>query len=152
VTAELTENNAGRALYQQGLESDPAKSAELFSQAVAAFRRALAVSLREQLPQQWAQTQNNLGQALKEQGTRSEAAELLAQAVAAYRSALEVYTRDQLPQQWAMTQNNLGTALNNMGVLNRGQGRPEEARKEYEEALQIGRERLYGLGVCKLRI
>jgi hypothetical protein len=57
VTAELTENNIGRALYQQALESDPVKSTEHFSQAVAAFRRALAVSSREQLPQQWAQTQ-----------------------------------------------------------------------------------------------
>ena len=65
------------------------------AQAVAAYRDALKVRKREQLPQDWALTQCNLGNALQDHGLRTGAkgAELLAQAVAAYRSALEVYTR-----------------------------------------------------------
>jgi tetratricopeptide (TPR) repeat protein len=143
LTTAATENNLGRALYQQGLESDPAKSAELFSEAGSAFRRALAVSRREQLPQQWAQTQNNLGSALKEQGIRTEGAqgtELLAQAVAAYRSALEVYTREQLPQQWAQSQNNLGSALKEQGIRIGGARGTEllaQAVAAYRSALEV---------------
>jgi hypothetical protein len=90
---------------------------------VAAYRSALEVYTREQLPQDWAQTQNNLGNSLQAQGIRSggaQSAELLAQAVAAYRSALEVRTREQLPQDWAQTQNNLGNALKAQGILSGG--------------------------------
>ena len=82
-------------------------------QAVAAFRSALQVRTREQLPQDWAATQNNLGTALDNLAGRSEGPQAVAyleQAVAAFRSALQVYTREQLPQDWAMAQNNLGTA------------------------------------------
>jgi tetratricopeptide (TPR) repeat protein len=101
---------------------------------VAAYRSALEVRTREQLPQDWAQTQNNLGNALKAQGILSGGAqsnELLAQAVAAYRSALQVYTREQLPQDWAQTQNNLGLALSTLGNLKGG----EDGQKLFEEAI-----------------
>ena len=79
---------------------------EHLAAAVTAFRSALEVYTREQLPQEWAMTQNNLGIAHKNQAARTEGtkgAELLAQAVSAYRSALEVYTRDQLPRGWAQS-------------------------------------------------
>jgi hypothetical protein len=60
---------------------------------VAAFRSALEVYTRERLPQDWAETQNHLGAALKEQAIRAAGAPkprtLLAQAVVAYRCALE---------------------------------------------------------------
>jgi tetratricopeptide (TPR) repeat protein len=70
----------------------------------------LEVRTREQLPQDWATTQNNLGNALDDQATRTsgeEGRQLLAQAVTAYHAALEVFTRESLPLQWAATQNNL---------------------------------------------
>ena len=60
---------------------------------------------RDQLPQDWAMTQNNLGAALSDQGIRTggeQGRALLADAVKAYRNALQVYTRDQLPQEWAI--------------------------------------------------
>jgi tetratricopeptide (TPR) repeat protein len=82
----------------------------LLAQAVEAFRAALQVHTREALPQDWARTQNNLGNVLSSQGERLEGAEgvrLLGQAVEAYLAALQVYTREALPQQWAGTQNNL---------------------------------------------
>ena len=84
-----------------------------------AYTKALEVYTRQDLPQQWAMTRNNLGNALSDQGIRTggeEGARLLAEAVAAYRQALQVYTREQLPQDWAMTQNHLGNALFNQGI------------------------------------
>ena len=90
---------------------------------MSAYRSALEVYTREQLPQNWALTQNNLGNALRDQADRTEGtkgAELLAQAVSAYRSALEVRTREQLPQDWAETQNNLGAALRTRRLGPRG--------------------------------
>ena len=97
--------------------------------------------IREQLPQDWATTQNNLGVALWNQGIRTggeEGAKLLAEAVTAYRSALEVRTREQLPQDWAMTQNNLGVALWNQGIRTGG----EEGAKLLAEAVTAYRSAL----------
>src|ERR1019366_4283773 len=65
-----------------------------------AYLAALTVYTREQLPQNWATTQNNLGNALDDQAGRSEgaqASQYLQQAIDAYRSALQVRTREQLP-------------------------------------------------------
>ena len=53
----------------------------------------LKVYTRKQLPQDWAATQNNLGNALSDQAERSggaQAARLLGEAVAAYKNALTV--------------------------------------------------------------
>jgi hypothetical protein len=58
-------------------------------------------------------TQNNLGNALSDQGIRTGGAqgtELLAQAVDAYRSALEVYTREVFPSYYELVQQNLDKA------------------------------------------
>src|SRR5262252_9210799 len=69
-------------------------------------------------------TQNNLGNALQDQGIRTggeRGAQLLAEAVTADRQALEVYTRETLPQQWATTQDNLGIALHNQGIRTGGE-------------------------------
>jgi len=82
-------------------------------QAVEAYRQALKVYTREQFPQRWAMTQNNLANALCDQAARAEGAEavtLLGQAVEAYRQALKVRTREQFPQQWATIQNYLAIA------------------------------------------
>ena len=87
---------------------------------MAAYRAALEVYTREQLPQDWAMTQNNLGTALSDQGIRTGGAEgrrLLAEAVAAYRAALEVRTLEAIPPQWAQTQNNLAEAYLNLEDL-----------------------------------
>jgi hypothetical protein len=62
--------------------------------AVTAYRAALEVYTRAELPQQWAATQNNLGATLQEQGIRiagEAGARLLAEAVQAFEGALEVY-------------------------------------------------------------
>ena len=84
----------------QAARTEGTKGAELLAQAVSAYRSALEVRTREQLPQDWAQTQSNLGNALRHQADRTEGpkgAELLAQAVAAYQSALDVYSAEAFP-------------------------------------------------------
>jgi tetratricopeptide (TPR) repeat protein len=106
----------------------------LLEQAVAAYKSALEVYTKAHLPQDWARTQNNLGFALWDLGTRSggeEGRKLLEQAVAAYKSALEVYTKADLPQDWALTQNDLGLALHDLGTRSGG----EEGRKLLEQAV-----------------
>jgi hypothetical protein len=103
----------------------------------------LEVYTRQQLPQDWAQTQNNLGNALQHQADRterSEGAELLAQAVSAFRRALEVRTREQLPQDWAMTQINLGNALRHQADRTEGPKGAEllgQAVAAYQSALEV---------------
>jgi tetratricopeptide (TPR) repeat protein len=110
-------------LIQRGQVIEPAQGNAKLREAVQICQGTLALNTREQLPQDWAQTQTTLGNALWQQGLRSEGVkgtEFLAQAVAAYRSALEVFTREQLPQDWAQTQNNLGLALSAQGLRSEG--------------------------------
>ncbi|MEM9474779.1 MAG: hypothetical protein AAGA71_05770 [Pseudomonadota bacterium] len=83
------------------------------AQSVDAYRAALRVRTEDAHPVQWAMTQNNLGNALSNQGTRTageDGAALLAKAVDAYRAALRVRTEDAHPVQWARTQENLALA------------------------------------------
>ncbi len=66
---------------------------DLLDQAVEALRNALEVYTRKEFAQQWAMTQDNLGNALIEKEMRTsgkEGMDLLDQAVEAYRAALEV--------------------------------------------------------------
>jgi hypothetical protein len=56
----------------------------------------------------WAQTQNNLGNAL---GQRESETARLEEAVAAYRAALEERTRERVPLYWAESLGNQGVAL-----------------------------------------
>ena len=95
----------------------------MLEQAVAAYQSALEVYTKADLPQGWARTQNNLGLALHDLGTRSggggKGRKLLEQAVAAYQSALEVYTKADLPQDWIRTQNNLDTTLKELAKRSR---------------------------------
>ena len=85
---------------------------------MAAYLAALEVYTRAAHPVRWAITQNNLGNALADQGALTEGpagAALLAGAAAAYRAALEVHTRAARPVDWAMTQENLGLVFEDDG-------------------------------------
>ncbi len=136
------QNNLGTALKELGKRNgDKEEGDKLLEDAVAAYRSALEVYTKADLPQDWAGTQNNLGTALQELGMPNageESRKLLEGAVAAYRAALEVYTKVDLPQNWARTQNNLGTALQELGTPNAG----EESRKLLEEAVAAYRSAL----------
>jgi hypothetical protein len=105
-------------LIQRGEVIDPAAGNAKLFEALELCRGTLAFTSRQTAPQDWAMTQNNLGNMLRILGERAsgeQAAQYLEQSVAAYRAALEVYTREQLPQAWATTQNNLGNVLSVLG-------------------------------------
>ncbi|MCC5898599.1 MAG: tetratricopeptide repeat protein, partial [Phormidium sp. BM_Day4_Bin.17] len=77
--------------------------------AIVAYQAALDVRTRSAFPEQWAMTQNNLGNAYWSR-IRGERADNIEEAIRRYQAALEVYTRSAFPEDWAMTQNNLGSA------------------------------------------
>ena len=105
-------------LRDLGERASGEQGAQYLEQSLAAYRAALEVRTREQLPQQWAMTQNNLGMRARgswrtgERGTRRAIFRAVA---AAYHAALEVRTREQLPQGWATTQGNLGNLFSDLG-------------------------------------
>ncbi|HEX6718295.1 MAG TPA: tetratricopeptide repeat protein, partial [Pyrinomonadaceae bacterium] len=114
---------------------------KLLGEAVAAYRQSLLVRTREQMPQAWAITQNNLANALQAQGTRADKPEslrLLDEALTAYRQSLLVFTREQTPRLWAMTKHNVGSALQEQGTRANG----TEAKRLFGEAVAAYREAL----------
>ena len=84
----------------------------------------------------WAETQSNLGTALRCLGERESGSEYLEQAVAAYREALEEKTRERVPLDWAAIQNNLGNALQTLGERESGSEHLEQAVAAFHEALK----------------
>jgi tetratricopeptide (TPR) repeat protein len=134
-------NNLGNALSTQGERTGGAEGLRLLDEAVAAYREALVVRARTDMPAKWAMTPNNLGTALSTQGERTGGAEglrLLDDAVAAYREALTVYTRADMPAEWATTQDNLGNALRIQGGRTGG----AEGLRLLDEAVAAHREAL----------
>ncbi|MGB8194312.1 MAG: tetratricopeptide repeat protein [Chitinophagaceae bacterium] len=57
----MTQNNLGNALRDQGIRIGDQEGATLITQAVAAYRAALEIYTKEDLPQYWAMAQHNLG-------------------------------------------------------------------------------------------
>jgi tetratricopeptide (TPR) repeat protein len=133
----------GISLQEAGIRTKGADTQKVLRKSVAAYRDALTVYTKEQFPQDWAMTQNNLGNVLGNQGTRTggeAGTRLLAEAVQAYRDALTVYTKEQFPQDWAMTQNNLGNVLGNQGTRTGGEAGTRllaEAVQAYRDALTV---------------
>ena len=128
----------GNAFYEQSK----------FREAIAAYaeienRFAQRKIVKEDLPEEWAETKGLIGNAKSKLGDSVEGREsqqLLGEAVSAYRAALEVRTREQLPQDWAMTQNNLGVALSSQGERSEGAAGTRllgEAVSAYRAALEV---------------
>ncbi|MEJ6483324.1 CHAT domain-containing tetratricopeptide repeat protein, partial [Nostoc punctiforme UO1] len=96
---------------------------------------ALTVYTRNAFPENWATTQNNLGNAYRNR-IFGERAENIEEAIAAYSAALEVYTRSAFPVDWATTQNNLGNAYRNRIFGERAEN-IESAIAAYSAALEV---------------
>ena len=77
--------------------------------AIASLSMALEVYTKENFPLQWAEIQNNLGNAYRGK-IKGDKAENIEMAIASLNMALEVYTKINFPLQWAEIQNNLGNA------------------------------------------
>lgn len=136
-------NNLGNALTTQGQRTGGPEGRRLHNEAVTAYRAALTVHTRADVPAEWAMTNQNLAGALAGQGERTgggEGLRLLDEAVRTYRDALTVCTRADMPAEWAMMQNNLGNALEIRGGRTGG---PEgvrllnEAVMAYRDALAV---------------
>jgi tetratricopeptide (TPR) repeat protein len=122
-TAARLRNNLGNTLTTQGERTGGLDGVRRLDEAVTAYRDALTVCSRAEMPAVWATMQNNLGTALQAQGQRTDSPEdvpLLDEAVTAYREALTVRTRADMPAEWAMTQSNLGNALQTQGQRSSG--------------------------------
>lgn len=120
------------ALYDQSYDlGDNAAGQE----AISAYRLALDATSRDRAPLQWANTQNNLGNALKILGEREIGPARLEQSVEAFKAALLEYSRERAPLDWAMIQNNLGNALLRLGERESGVVRLKEASEAYRAAL-----------------
>lgn len=115
----------------------------LLDEAVAAYRDALTVYTRPEMPAEWAMTQNNLGCTRSIQGERtsgSEAIRLFDEAIAAFRSALTIRTHADMPGDWATTHNDLGNALKNKSDRTSGQESLDlldEAIAAFRDALTV---------------
>ena len=103
-------------------------------EAIRLYRINLEQLNRETHPEEWAETQHNLGNALLLQGMRAEGAlQLLAEAIEAFRAALQVCTREACPGDWAETQISLGAALMVFGEHGGG----EEGADYLAEAVRV---------------
>ena len=100
------------------------------------YRALLVLRPREEVPLDWAMTQNNLGIVLARLGEREHGTARIEEAVTVYRAALEEWTRERAPLDWAMAQNNLGNALKAIGARETGTARLEEAITAYRAALE----------------
>lgn len=101
--------------------------------AITGYKIVTKVLNREEYPEEWGLTQNNLGLAYLNR-IEGDSAENQESAIAAFQSALKVRDRVNYPKEWAETQNNLGLLY-----FNRTEGDTsdniEQAISYYEAAL-----------------
>lgn len=100
------------------------------------LEKALTYAPRDDVPLEWAVTQNNLGIALRILGARESGTARLEEAVVAFRFALEAYSHAHRSEAWAQSQANLGTALSRLGERENGTAHLEEATAAYRAALK----------------
>jgi tetratricopeptide (TPR) repeat protein len=132
-----------RTLYNLGLELSYSNWNVSSSQlkAIACYEAALRVYTEQELPQDWAMTQNDLGLVWSELPTGDRAANL-GEAIACYEAALRVRTEHELPQKWAGAQSNLGNAWGDLPTGNRT-ANIEKAIDYYEASLRIWTEQQF---------
>ncbi len=99
-------------------------------QAINLYENAiLPLAPRTERPDDWAATQNNLGNALGILGQRQRGTWMLEKSITSFEEALSERGRERVPLQWAATQNNLGNAL---GILAQRQNDTEMLEKAVE--------------------
>jgi CHAT domain-containing protein len=110
--------------------------------AIAAYANALRVYTEAELPQAWASTNNNLGNAYCELAPFSaNPREQIENAIAAFRNALRVYTEAEQPQDWATTNNNLGNAYRELAPFSANpREQIENAIADFRNALRVSTE------------
>ncbi|WP_293214283.1 MULTISPECIES: CHAT domain-containing tetratricopeptide repeat protein [unclassified Microcoleus] len=109
--------------------------AENLEISIATYEIVLSVRTFETKPEQWAQTQNNLGNVYVYR-IRGERADNIEKAILCYQDALKVRTRDTFPTDWATTQNNLAAAYYSR-IRGKKADNIERAIASFTEALEV---------------
>ena len=112
----------------------------LLQESISAFRAALEVRSRENAPENWAETQYEMGRTLLALGDLESDIERLKEASAAFRESLNVYDRKKNPESWSSTQLYLGETLQRLGVRISGDAGRQHLEKSidaYQEALKV---------------
>jgi CHAT domain-containing protein len=103
--------------------------------AITGYKICLGVYTLEAFPNEWAGTQNNLGNAYS-QRIKKDKVDNLKLAIDAYSQALLVFTRKAFPEDWAITQNNLGNAYSQR-IKKDEVDNLELAIEAYKQALRV---------------
>ena len=123
-TRRLSRCAQGQALYRQG---DELGDNVALSERIEVYRAALTERTREQIPLDWATTQNDLGIALRMLGERESRTDATRGGNRGLSLGAGGTTRERVPLDWAMTQNDLGNALEMLGEWESRTARLEEA-------------------------
>ncbi|WP_083305492.1 CHAT domain-containing protein [Moorena producens] len=78
--------------------------------AMASYESFITLFTLEALPQQWAKTQNNIGNAYSDDRINGDTADNIEQAISASKNNLQIFSKSAFPQIWAIFQNHLGFA------------------------------------------
>jgi CHAT domain-containing protein/Lon protease-like protein len=107
--------------------------------AIEAYTNTLRVYTEAELPQAWAITNNNLGNAYSKLVPFSEnPKQQIEKAIECYANALRVRTDSELPQDYAMTNNNLGAAYSKLAPFSENpKQQMETAIEAYSNALRF---------------
>jgi tetratricopeptide (TPR) repeat protein len=133
VRATLLNNLGNVQAARAQLRSD----ADLYSQSITSFEKALELVSQETSPSAWAETQANLGTALLALGRQEANAKLLNKSVDAYTAALLVYSRTETPEKWLLVMHQLGAALHSYGLLLKGNRTLHKSVVAYKNALAL---------------
>jgi tetratricopeptide (TPR) repeat protein len=116
------------------------EAAEHLQEGITADRAALRVMTMQNDPENWADTENTLGDALQELGKRESNPDYLEQAIASYQQAAKVQTLDRDPASWAATQNSIGSTYEALGMRENGSvgnAHLQQAVSSYRAALKV---------------
>ena len=105
----LIHRHLGTALTSQAEKSS--NPIPLFKEAVGEWRQAAETLTRATMPQEWAQSQIKLGNALYKLDLVTGDSELLREALNSLQGALQVYSRTETPQKWADTMHDMAQVL-----------------------------------------
>lgn len=134
--AEWMGTNFGLGNAIMGL-AERDKGIERLGEAVAAFRRALAVSERGRDARRATDIQLRLGQALGLIAERAGRVQAFKEAIDAYRAAVAGLSRESAPREWAAAQMGLGTALLGLEEQQNSRELLSEAAQAFAEALVV---------------
>jgi tetratricopeptide (TPR) repeat protein len=126
----------GREAAALSLQGDEFGDNSALGSAIERRKQLVELTPYERDPLEWANAQNNLGNALRSLGFRESGTTRLQEAAAAFRKALKEWTRERVPEPWAAAHNNLGGTLLALGQRETGTAKLEEAVVAFREALK----------------